>query len=287
MPGAAGQARRAILVGWHPPTPTSGARRRPAAGPPVPERRPVRARGPRRRPDRRLVLAAGQGRPGGHRPPRGRERLHRGGHGRHRPRSRTTCSRDGGPDRGDRPVGPGPQGPLARTTAAPWRAAATASTAGGRRRPAGTGRRRPGEAGRATARRARSCWTRTCWPRGTSTSRSATWRSAPTTAGWPTPPTPPAASATPCASATSAPAAESPEALEDTSYGVAWANDNATVFYVRVDEAMRPYQLWRHRVGTDPAARRPGLRGARRALLPRGGPDQGRPVHPHAASTPR
>ena len=41
----------------------------------------------------------------------------------------------------------------------------------------------------------------------------------------------------------------SPEALEDTSYGVAWADDNATVFYVRVDEAMRPYQVWRHRVG--------------------------------------
>ena len=35
---------------------------------------------------------------------------------------------------------------------------------------------------------------------------------------------------------------------------MAWANDNATVFYVRVDEAMRPYQLWRHRVGSDPAA---------------------------------
>ena len=45
----------------------------------------------------------------------------------------------------------------------------------------------------------------------------------------------------------------SPESIEDTSYGVAWANDNATVFYVRVDEAMRPFQLWRHRVGTDPA----------------------------------
>ncbi len=43
----------------------------------------------------------------------------------------------------------------------------------------------------------------------------------------------------------------SPEALEDTSYGMAWSNDNATVFYVRVDEAMRPYQLWRHRVGTE------------------------------------
>jgi len=46
---------------------------------------------------------------------------------------------------------------------------------------------------------------------------------------------------------------ESAESLEDTSYGLAWANDNATVFFVRVDEAMRPHQLWRHRVGTDPA----------------------------------
>ncbi len=46
---------------------------------------------------------------------------------------------------------------------------------------------------------------------------------------------------------------ESPESLEDTSYSVAWANDNRTVFYVRVDEAMRPYRLWRHTVGTDPA----------------------------------
>jgi oligopeptidase B len=46
---------------------------------------------------------------------------------------------------------------------------------------------------------------------------------------------------------------EADESIEDTSYGVAWANDNTTVFYVRVDEAMRPFQLWRHRVGTDPA----------------------------------
>lgn len=46
---------------------------------------------------------------------------------------------------------------------------------------------------------------------------------------------------------------ESPESLQDTSYGMAWASDNATVFVVRVDKAMRPYQLWRHRVGTDPA----------------------------------
>ncbi len=72
--------------------------------------------------------------------------------------------------------------------------------------------------------------------------------------------------------------AVSPESLTDTSYGVAWANDNATVFYVRVDEAMRPHQLWRHRVGERPRRGRPGLRGARRPLLPRGGPDQGRAV---------
>lgn len=47
---------------------------------------------------------------------------------------------------------------------------------------------------------------------------------------------------------------ESPESIADTSYGSAWANDNSTLFYVRVDEAMRPFQLWRHVVGTDPAA---------------------------------
>jgi oligopeptidase B len=43
------------------------------------------------------------------------------------------------------------------------------------------------------------------------------------------------------------------EAVEGTSYGVAWANDDATLFYTRPDQANRPYQVWRHRVGT-PAA---------------------------------
>ena len=42
------------------------------------------------------------------------------------------------------------------------------------------------------------------------------------------------------------------EVIEDTTYGTAWAGD-ATFFYVRQDEAMRPYQVWRHVVGTDPA----------------------------------
>ncbi|MDO5500468.1 MAG: S9 family peptidase [Propionibacteriaceae bacterium] len=33
--------------------------------------------------------------------------------------------------------------------------------------------------------------------------------------------------------------------------GVSWAGDH-TLFYVRVDDAWRPFQVWRHRLGTDP-----------------------------------
>jgi oligopeptidase B len=39
--------------------------------------------------------------------------------------------------------------------------------------------------------------------------------------------------------------------IDGTSYGVAWASDNATVFYTVPDAANRPFQLWRHRMGTD------------------------------------
>ncbi len=42
-----------------------------------------------------------------------------------------------------------------------------------------------------------------------------------------------------------------PEALVDVD-SVAWANDSQTLFYVRIDEAHRPFQLWRHRLGEDP-----------------------------------
>jgi oligopeptidase B len=44
-----------------------------------------------------------------------------------------------------------------------------------------------------------------------------------------------------------------PDEIEGTSYGVAWANDNETLFYTRPDAANRTFQLWRHRLGT-PAA---------------------------------
>ncbi len=42
------------------------------------------------------------------------------------------------------------------------------------------------------------------------------------------------------------------DVVPDVYYGVAWANDNRTVFYTRLDEAMRPWQVWRHRLGTSP-----------------------------------
>jgi oligopeptidase B len=40
------------------------------------------------------------------------------------------------------------------------------------------------------------------------------------------------------------------DVVEDVSYGSAWSADSSTLFYVRPDEAMRPYQVWRHRLGT-------------------------------------
>jgi oligopeptidase B len=46
--------------------------------------------------------------------------------------------------------------------------------------------------------------------------------------------------------------APAPEIVTDTGYGLAWSSDSSVVFYVRFDDALRPYQLWRHRLGTDP-----------------------------------
>ncbi len=43
------------------------------------------------------------------------------------------------------------------------------------------------------------------------------------------------------------------DVVPDTYYGAAWASDDRTVLYTRPDEAMRPWQVWRHVLGT-PAA---------------------------------
>ncbi len=44
--------------------------------------------------------------------------------------------------------------------------------------------------------------------------------------------------------------------LEDeipgTYYGCAWSKDSGTLFYTRPDDAMRPFQMWRHVLGTSP-----------------------------------
>ncbi|HXP33281.1 MAG TPA: S9 family peptidase [Acidimicrobiales bacterium] len=42
------------------------------------------------------------------------------------------------------------------------------------------------------------------------------------------------------------------ESVPDTGYGLAWSAEADYVFYVRLDEAHRPFQLWRHPLGADP-----------------------------------
>ena len=52
--------------------------------------------------------------------------------------------------------------------------------------------------------------------------------------------------------AETAPATAS-ETVPEVGYGLAWSAGAEFVFYTRLDEAQRPYQLWRHRLDTDPA----------------------------------
>lgn len=41
--------------------------------------------------------------------------------------------------------------------------------------------------------------------------------------------------------------------LRQVGYGLAWSADDRYVFYTRVDDAWRPFQVWRHEVGTSAA----------------------------------
>lgn len=43
------------------------------------------------------------------------------------------------------------------------------------------------------------------------------------------------------------------DVIEGVHYGSAWAADNRTFFYTRTDGAHRPFQVWRHHLGEDPA----------------------------------
>jgi len=44
-----------------------------------------------------------------------------------------------------------------------------------------------------------------------------------------------------------------PDQIPNTYYAVVWANDNRTLFYNTLDAAKRPYKLYRHTLGADPA----------------------------------
>jgi len=41
-----------------------------------------------------------------------------------------------------------------------------------------------------------------------------------------------------------------PDEIDDVSYGSAWSADGGTFFYTRHDAAMRPFEVWRHRLGS-------------------------------------
>ena len=45
-----------------------------------------------------------------------------------------------------------------------------------------------------------------------------------------------------------------PDEVPNTFYGCAWSLDASALFYVTVDEAWRPYRVWRHAVGTPAVA---------------------------------
>ena len=45
--------------------------------------------------------------------------------------------------------------------------------------------------------------------------------------------------------------ADRPERIERSYYGLAWSADSRSVFYTVTDPIYRPYQVWRHDVGTD------------------------------------
>ena len=46
--------------------------------------------------------------------------------------------------------------------------------------------------------------------------------------------------------------ADLPDVIDLVYYGIAWANDSRTLLYTSPDEAMRPWQVWRHRIGDEP-----------------------------------
>ena len=107
--------------------------------------------------------------------------------------------------------------------------------------------------GAAAAAARRSCSTATRSPRGTTSSRSAPSTSARTAAGWPTPPTSPATSGSPCGSRTWPPASCCPTRCPTPTTAPPGRPTRRTLFYLTVDDAWRPYRVWRHVIGAPTA----------------------------------
>ena len=247
---------------------------------PVAKRVHARAHPPRRHGRRRVRLARRQGRSRHDRLPRGGERVHRGARPRTSPPLRETLFDEiKTPHPGDRPLGADPQGrllvlhPHRRGPAVRHPLPASPSRPGETAPPAtGDGAPLAGE---------ESCSTATRSPTGTSSSRSARSTSARTAAGWPTRPTSPATSASPCGSRTCAPARCSPTRCRTRSTARPGRPTASTLFYLTVDDAWRPYRVWRHTRRHARRRRRDRLRGARRAVLGRRRAHPLGAVHPH------
>ena len=200
---------------------------------------------------RPVVLAARSRRPRGARVPRGRERVHRGDARAPRPRCATTLyaeivARVQETD-ASAPVRHGPYEYFTRTIAGQQYDVHC-------RRPAGTRAGSPTRRSRPGPRPARrSSSTRTRSRAATTSSRSATWSRAlahdivaytvDTDGG----------ERYELRFRDVARRSRSTDVVEDVYYGLAFANDDRTVLFVRPDDAMRPWQVWRHTIGT-PAA---------------------------------
>ena len=65
-----------------------------------------------------------------------------------------------------------------------------------------------------------------------------------------------------------APATDLAEVVPRSYYGGAWSADSQWFFYTVHDEAYRPHEVWRHRIGTPVDRRRAGADGAGRAVRP-------------------
>ena len=168
--------------------------------------------------------------------PRGRERLRRrlvrappGPRGRH-------LRGDQAPHPGDRPLRAQRARVPGGTSLAPSRVWPTRSTAAAAGRPTATDAgpaRRERRGGRPRLLRARRL------------------RREPEPGGWwPGRPTSTATRSTRCASATSTAGHDLTDTIERTYYGTAWSADERHLFYVVPDDAMRPFQVWRHELGT-------------------------------------